>query len=215
MDIVPIYAETLIGQPLFSTSTQKTQEIIVGNGFFAEGNHFFTASHVIIDTQNENGKGNPYIKYNGCRVELKIENALSYMTIPSDCKGAPMKHHIHTNGDIAIFEIENAESNFVLSESLPKYGQTLKNSFFSKKSGKEEIIQTVGIVHSGKDFTGNFYAATMIPSHPINGGSSGSPLYLGNTVYGILHGGGSHTLPDICVFFSSASTLQLLRQHVK
>ena len=215
MDIVPIYAEIVIGQPLFSSSGQQTQETIVGNGFFAEGNHFFTASHLIIDTQSENGKSDPYIKYKGRKIELKIEAALCYMTIPYDNNGRPINHHIHLNGDIAVFEIENAESNFVLSDSFPKHGQTLKSSFYLKKQENEEFIETIGIVHDNKDFSGNFFAATMIPSHPVNGGSSGSPLYVGNTIYGILHGGGSNTLPDVCVFFSSSSILQILRQHTK
>lgn len=212
--VLPIYAKT---QKANSFNVQDladlVKEEIVGNGFFAEGSYFFTAAHVINDTHNDTNKSEPYIKIDDKKIELKLENAIVFKELPYDDEGRPKDHHLHINGDIAIFKLEGIESIFVLSESLPKHGQTLKNSYYVNRYDKEELKESVAIIHDAKDFKGNFYSATMIPSHPTTGGSSGSPLFIGDTVYGILHAGGNTVFPDVCVFYSAAHALQLLSEH--
>ena len=213
--ITPIYSEVVSGTAfLINCGKTTTREEIVGNGFFVDGNYFFTASHVIEDTIATPGKGIPYIRINNQKIELTPEKAIVYEKMPQNEVGAPINHQELSNGDISVFEIEGFDSSFILSDKLPEHGKVLKNAFYSKRTGKEEVIETAAIIHNADDFVGNFYAATMIPSHPTNGGSSGSPLYIGNKIYGILHAGGADKLPDICVFFSSIHALKLLKHNI-
>ena len=107
------------------------------------------------------------------------------------------------------------------ADSLPKYGQTLHSDFYNRlqvdnnkeqktvviNSQKMYIWETTGLVWGEEGFCGNFFGATMKPKHP-SGGSSGSPIYDGNIVYGILHNGGD----DFCGFYSSVHALKLLHQ---
>ncbi len=50
----------------------------------------------------------------------------------------------------------------------------------------------------------------MNPVHLEGGGSSGSPLFEENIVYGILHGGGPIEHPEVCVFNSASFIRRLL-----
>ena len=128
------------------------------------------------------------------------------------------------SADIAAFVFDNLKisSPLILSDSLPEYGQTLHSDFFHRlqyenNKGQKSVVintlklyiwETTGLVWGEEGFCGIFFGATMTPNHP-SGGSSGSPIYDGNIVYGILHSGGE----DFCGFYSSPHALNLLCQH--
>lgn len=206
--ILPIYTPKRGGK-VFDSNPDSIIETIVGNGFFAEGSYFITALHVIKEAQAESRALVPYIKYKGQKVELKLEEAIFCMSIPNK----ETDYQNNDNGDLAAFKIEGAKCEMKLSNSLPAAGQTLKNSYFIKNSLKEiELKETIGIVCDLGINTGNFFAATMTPTHPTQGGSSGSPIYIGDTVYGVLHGG-NEEMPDICVFGSTRFAVEKLRKN--
>ncbi len=209
MDFIqPIYTYVRSGK-IFDQDPDAIKETLVGNGFFAEGNYFITALHVIKEAQAMSVKFGPYIKYNDRKIELKLEEAIFYMSMPDERTQADYQYC--DNGDLVVFKIEGARSEMILSDKSPIEGQTLKSAYYTKNSSNElELNETVGIVNGLAERTKNFFAATMIPTHPTQGGSSGSPIYCGDTIYGILHAGYKE-MPDICVFSSSKPVVEALK----
>lgn len=211
MDFIePIYTD-IRGGKIFDTNPDTIIETLVGNGFFAEGNYFITALHVIKEAQTMSAKFGPYIKFNDRKIELKLEDAIFYMSMPS--KHGEADYQYCYSGDLVAFKIEGARSEMKLSDKFPIEGQTLKNAYYIKNSSKElELKETIGIVNGLSGRTKNFFAATMIPTHPTQGGSSGSPIYSGDTIYGILHAGYKE-MPDICVFSSSKLAIESIENQ--
>lgn len=211
MDFIqPIYTSTRGGK-IFDSNLNSVNETFIGNGFFAEGNYFITALHVIQEAQAESSEFVPYIKYKGKKIELKLEEAVSCLLMPNKEKCDETDYQNNDNGDLVAFKIEGAKCEMKLSNSLPTSGQTLKNSYFIKNSlNGIELKETIGIVCDLGLNMGNFFTATMTPSHPTQGGSSGSPIYCGDTVYGVLHAG-YEEMPDICVFCSPKQATRALK----
>lgn len=194
----------------------------IGNGFFAD-NIFFTADHVLKPNDGIAGSA-PYIIVNSNKYVLKNKVFLRFKKMSLNENNQMQGYEDEESADVAAFVFDNLiiSSPFILSDSLPKYGQTLHSDFYHRlqdENNKEQksvninakkmyLWETTGLVWGKEGFCGNFFGATMNPKHP-SGGSSGSPIYDGNTVYGILHSGGE----DVCCFYSSAHALKLLRQY--
>lgn len=210
MDFVQPIFSFKRGGKIFDPNPDSGIETVIGNGFFAEGNYFITALHVIKEAQAESSKFVPYIKFKGEKVELKLKDAVFCMAMPNNRKWEESDYCNHDNGDLVAFQIDGAKSEMKLSVRFPTSGQTLKNTYFTKSSLTEiKLKETIGIVCDLGINSGNFFAATMTPSHPTQGGSSGSPIYCGDTVYGVLHGA-SEEMSDICVFCSTKQAVKVL-----
>ena len=194
----------------------------IGNGFFT-GDLFFTAEHVFIPNDGIVGS-DPYIIVDNKKYVLRNKVNLSFKKITLNENNQMQGYEDEESADIAAFVFDNLKisSPLILSDSLPKYGQTLHSDFFHRlqdennreqksvviNAQKTYIWETTGLVWGEEGFCGNFFGATMNPKHP-SGGSSGSPIYDGNIVYGILHSGGE----GFCGFYSSRHALKLLSQH--
>jgi len=214
--------------PIYSTSEsplcpgKRFASSFEGNGFFV-GNYFVTAGHVI------NQCNEPCILYDGKEVLLNRQTKLLHKDMPYDEKGRPIGHDNPENADIAIYSMNDVIINSPLffSETFPQLGETLDNIYYNYTQAEIEnyaknheikdkslcIWECKGMVHEDpNDHCGDFFEATMSPSHPYGGGSSGSPIFMGSKVYGVLHAGGSVNHPEICVFFSAARILHLLNR---
>ena len=194
----------------------------IGNVFFA-GDLFFTAEHVFIPNDGIVGS-NPYIIVDNKKYVLRNKVNLSFKKMTLNENKQMHGHDDEECADIAAFVFDHLKisSPFILSDSLPKYGQTLHCDFYHRLQDETDkkqksvdinlkkmyIWETTGLVRGKDCFCGNFFGATMTPKHP-SGGSSGSPIYDGNIVYGILHNGEK----DFCGFYYSRHALKLLRQH--
>lgn len=225
--IRPVYSFLENGEELISNMTKEPSSnlIVNGNGFFVN-DYFITSAHVIAESEGINGQSDPFIIWNGKRIILAREKALIWKDLPTkeDCT-----HYGYENknlGDVAVFKVEGTNSPLMLSEATPKEGQILNNAFYHQLPQKSEnsssiqpivysgrniyLWETTAKVHGIEDRSGNFFSATMNPPHPTGGGSSGSPLIEGNTVYGILYGSPTD-YPEICVFYSTSHLLSLIR----
>lgn len=194
----------------------------IGNGFFAD-NLFITADHVLKPNDCKAGS-DPYIVVDSKKYVLRNKASLDFKKITLNENNQMQGYEDEGSADIAAFVFDDLKisSPLFLSDSLPEYGQTLHSDFYHRlqvgnnkeqktvviNSQKMYIWETTGLVWGEEGFCGNFFGATMKPKHP-SGGSSGSPIYDGNIVYGILHNGGE----DLCGFYSSTHALKLLRQH--
>lgn len=203
--IIPVYDKQVeLGIENCFTSS-KEFEVLIGNGVFV-GDYFVTAYHVI------DGANSPYIKYEGKIVALTKAYEIGHADQPGK-DGRAFGHDDPNNGDVIVFKIDGVGSPFRLSESLPAVGQKLENIFYknvhnSKSNDTIDIcaIKTTAVVKDAYYFVGNFFGCDMTPMHPEKGGSSGSPIFDGNIVYGILHGGKE----SMCVFCSSVYTLKVI-----
>lgn len=212
--------------PIYSTNEsplcpgKKFVSSFKGNGFFVD-NYFITAGHVI------NQCNDPCILYDGKMVFLNRQTKLLLKDMPYDKEGRPIGHDNPDNADIAIFSMNDVIVNSPLkfSETFPQLGETLDNIYYHFSQAEIEnyskiheikdqslyVRECKGKVNENPhDHCGDFFEVTMSPPHPDGGGSSGSPIFMGSTVYGILHAGGSVHYPEICVFFSAARVLRLL-----
>ena len=208
--IVPLFATCEKESPL--NHCIKINELcFVGNGFFLE-NYFITAAHVIREGIDH------YFEWKNRRVELKDLELVEIRELEYDESGNPYGHHGYEKGDVAIFKFEGVHSPFRLSNTTPQPGMSFHCDFYHKKQyPKEEghtnifFWRTEGhLVIEDDDPAENFFGMYMNPVHPEGGGSSGSPLYEENIVYGILHGGGPIEHPEVCVFNSASFIRRLL-----
>lgn len=206
--------------PIFEDAGGKEGIDLIGNGFFV-GNLFITADHVVSDSYFT-----PFIIINGTQYNLeeKFRIQLNYNSISYDADGHPFGHEDNSKTDFVIYRFDNIKINspLRLSENLPSLGQQLNCDFFHRIKASTNpsqfreskypvplfIWKTTGIVESDANyFIGNFYGSRMSPVHPFRR-SSGSPLYDGEIVYGILHAGGD----DLCVFYSAFHALGLIQR---
>lgn len=206
--------------PIFEDAEGKEGVDLIGNGFFV-GNLFITADHVVSDSYFM-----PFIIINGKQYNLEeqFRIQLNYDSISHDADGHPFGHEDNSKTDFVVYKFDNIKINspLRLSENMPSLGQQLNCDFYHRikdSSNPSQICEckypiplfkweTIGIVESDtKYFIGNFYGSRMSPVHPFRR-SSGSPLYNGEIVYGILHAGGD----DLCVFYSASHALSLIRQ---
>ena len=208
--IVPLFATCEKESPL-NHSIKINELCFVGNGFFLE-NYFITAAHVIREGIDH------YFEWKNRRVELKDLELVEIRELEYDESGNPYGHHGYDKGDVAIFKFEGVHSPFRLSNTTPQPGMSFHCDFYHKKQyPKEEghtnsfFWRTEGhLVIEDDDPAENFFGMYMNPVHPEGGGSSGSPLYEENIVYGILHGGGPIEHPEVCVFNSASFIRRLL-----
>lgn len=182
---------------------------------------FLTADHVLIPNDVLAGS-DPYIYVNNNKYVLRNKVIMRLKKITQDENRQMQGYEDEESADIAAFIFDNltVSSPLILSDIPPKYGQELHSDFYHRlnvEDNKEQktiitnsqklyLWETIGLVWGKEGFCGNFFGATMQPKHP-SGGSSGSPVYDGNIVYGILHCGGE----DFCGFYSSSHALQLLK----
>ena len=208
--IVPLFATCEKESPL--NHCIKINELcFVGNGFFVE-NYFITAAHVIREGIDH------YFEWKNRRVELKDLELVEIRELEYDESGKPYGHHGSDKGDVAIFRFEEVNSPLRLSDMTPQQGKMLHCDFYHMKPSHQEegnaktyFWRTEGqLVIEDDDPAENFFGMYMNPSHPEGGGSSGSPLFEENNVYGILHGGGPIEHPEVCVFNSASFIRRLL-----
>lgn len=189
------------GNNLFTDTHSEIIDTLCGNGFFV-GDFFVTAAHVISMTNFS------FIKMNGQEISLKQTDAIVWRMMSEDAKEE--KYGNTDNADVAIFHIPNIGSPLQLSEKLPEPSTILSCNYYYHS----KFCESQGEVGDKDFFLGNFFGCRMIPIHPTEGGSSGSPLIKDNIVYGILHAGHKSD-NSICVFFSAVHALHLLRQHLR
>lgn len=213
--IVPLFAIYEKESPL-NQNIKINELCFVGNGFFVE-NYFITAAHVI-----RVGKDH-YFEWKNRKVELADLEFIEIRELEYDEFGNPHGHNGLDKGDAAIFRFEEVHSPFRLSNTAPQQGMTFHCDFFHKKPCLEEeghtntfFWRTEGhLVIEDDNPAENFFGMYMNPVHPEGGGSSGSPLFEENIVYGILHGGGPIGHPEVCVFNSASSIRRLLHKQDK
>lgn len=161
-----------------------------GQGCFI-GDCFLTSGHVI-------GKETKYLYWNKERLNLDPQKALSIQIISEEKDDS-------IQNDYALFHFDGIDSPLTLADSLPQVGSTLDcitwvpDNDMSKAGGfLNRIICTGDVVRHYH----HFFSCKM--DCKLYEGSSGSPLILGNTVWGILSGlddsGGKEEL-----FFQSAA----------
>ena len=189
------------GNNLFTDTHSEIIDTLCGNGFFV-GEYFVTAAHVVAEAHA------PYINVNDQEISLDQTNAIIWQIMPM---GSTEEEYADTdNADVAIFHVPNADSPLQLSEKLPEPSTILSCNYHCHS----KLCESQGVVGDKDCFLGNFFGCRMTPIHPIEGGSSGSPLIKDNIVYGILHAGHKSD-NSICVFFSAVHALHLLRQHLR
>lgn len=209
--IVPIYYKDVgAGSSIFE---EKIVECCDGNGFFV-GNYLITAAHVVKEIKC--GKLF-YIKWNNSQLILNDYELVFYLEMPDENICGKLEYLDTNKGDVAVFKLENINSPLQLSKKLPHSNCSYNCDFFHSEQYKNNQMaipkryfwKTIGtFIKNPENPCGNYFAMRMSPTHPV-GGSSGSPLYCDNEVYGILHGGNQESL-DICVFYSSSHLSKFL-----
>lgn len=200
----------------------------IGNGFIVN-DYFITAHHIIADNQNVSGQSNPYIIIKDVEFELTIDKSYFWKSMPRDIEGNAFGYDDKNNGDFIAYKIEGIRSPLQLAECHPKYGEILDCCFFHNVSpsiGIKDMTEekypiyyweTKGTVLEADGFSGNFFGAIFTTIHPAGGGSSGSPLFKDNVVYGILHGGSpedeGEKHPEICVFYTANDALKAISKE--
>ena len=139
--------------------------VIVGHYLITSG-HLFFNNNVL------------YFNLDGIKYEIQKDNAL----ICEDVKDGIGKH------DIAIFKLENICSPLKIANTLPSVGDELLNihykHYVSAEGNHSDYTVSNGVV---RELIEDFFICDMKPS--IFDGSSGSPILLGDVVYGIVCGG--------------------------
>lgn len=170
----------------------------VGNGFFIK-DYFITAAHVIEEARQA------YIKFGIEEILLCRKDAVIWRSISTENNE---EYANPDSGDIAVFRVEGVNSPLMLSDGLPDMGEMLYSCYYYQNNWHN----AKGLVGNDKDwFNGNFFGwkTDADTIHPTEGGSSGSPLFKNNIVYGVLHAGNKED-PSICVFISASFVKKLL-----
>lgn len=217
--IYPIYVHLM-------DNNNESRQSFVGNGFVIN-NFFITASHVILDNQEQTDQSNPYFILEGKEYELVKSKSFFWKSMSYDQNGNPIGHANIENGDFAAYEIPGIKSPLSLAENPPNYEEAFHCCFFHNMEPRNSKYHTTdtkpiyywetkGIVFGSSGFMGNFFGAKMHPEHPMGGGSSGSPLLRDNIVYGVLHAGNPYDRtenkhhPEICIFYAASAAFQCL-----
>lgn len=173
------------------------------------GNLFITSGHTISQVENIS------FVLDGQKYKFKKQQALALEMPTQNLQGGDY--------DICIFKIDGIFSPFTLAEEMPELGQNLtsvshkhiirKNQISTDESLfdriNEETIdirKSIGIV---TDIEMNFFACQM--TEPLEEGRSGSPIFIGNKVYGILQGGKDNGYK--CVYQSSKSIIEYITEE--
>ena len=179
--------------PLFFETKEKVVISESGTGILV-GKYFITAAHVINNPNVRHNTIQTYVRINKKKYILEESNRIAFLDNVSNVNEQDFYEN-PANGDLAIYYLKDApfESTLRLSSIMPSTNEILDNFYF--RNGKSFLTK-------GKvlPFCGNFIGCKMSPKHPESGGSSGSPLYKGNTIYGILQGGKG----NYCAFISSS-----------
>lgn len=174
------------------------------------GNLFITAGHTLNEVENIS------FVIDGQKYKFKKQQALALEMPTQNLQGSEY--------DICIFKIDGIFSPFTLAKEMPELGQNLTSVSFKHLTIKnpnstdnslferinEEIIEirkSIGIV---TDIEMNFFACQM--TEPLEEGRSGSPIFIGNKVYGILHGGKDNGYK--CVYQSSKSIIEYITEEL-
>ena len=186
----------------------KGNDFTNGNGVFVS-NYLITAGHVV-----KNADSITCVMENQS-IRLNVSEAIILKY--DDNQNLP-------DYDIAVFKMDKIQSSLTLSETLPEVGCELQSNSLkivvtkseTKDSGctlldnssteHVEFIENLGTV---TEFEGNLFACSM--QIPLEKGNSGSPIFKGNAVLGILRGGSDNG--NICGYQSSKSIIELLRLH--
>lgn len=221
--ILPVYVHK-------TCNDNKTFQCLVGNGFIVD-DFFITSYHVI--NQTKDSQSNPFIIIDNIEYELRIENSYSYKSITYDTEGYPINHKNKNNGDFIAYQIPGLHSPLQLAKYAPKKAEVLECCFFhntkptniqvlTASDSKPFYWETKGTVFGREGILGDFFGASFTPMHPIDGGSSGSPLLKGNVVYGILHAGNPNDEddnnkphPEICIFYAAHAVRETLYREMK
>lgn len=151
---------------------------------FVLGNYFITSGHVIKEAKN------PYLYISGKRlalerpvfIEANVQDALGY--------------------DLAIFHMPILQNTLELYEGPIEAGMQLKSVSFREETIGYVLLQCNATVIKIKD--GNYFG--FLTSRNLKAGCSGSPLFLGDKVVGLMTGGNNNGLdepisPDLPVNF--------------
>lgn len=153
------------------------------------------------------------VEIEGVTYYLSKENALVYMWNGKILNGS--------SNDIAVFKIKESTSPIEFDNNVPQVGMKLASISYEHVV---ELTDQPDLLFGGKltteylrlnkceaeisNIEGNFFQCmTGIKLRP---GSSGSPIFNGNKLFGILHGGQEGT--NLCVFQSATSILTLIKE---
>lgn len=223
--ILPVYVQKV-------SYNNEVSQSLIGNGFLIK-DYFITAYHVIGDSQDPYDKSNPFIVIDGQKFELNKSKAHTCKSTPYDKNGNPIGHENKINGDFIAYHIPGLRSPLQLAKYAPQKGEVLDCCFFHNAKptnvlelptddSKPYYWKTKGTVFGPEGFSGDFFGASFTPTHPTDGGSSGSPLLKDNIVYGILHAGNPNDEddnnkphPEICIFYAAYAVGETLYRETK
>ena len=166
------------------------------------GNLFITSAHVVQEHDF-------YLFIDGNNIRLRKEDALLFKYKQAE-----------DGADVAVFRLNGYESPLEFDTSSPQRdmyldsisyehvverNSNLENTFLKGTRDWYKLIECQATID---ELAGNFYQCKTTTI--LKPGSSGSPVFRNGKVFGILHGGQIGT--NLCVFQSSCSILQLLRQ---
>ena len=149
----------------------------MGVGVFA-GDWFLTAGHVIVDST--------WIKWNNKKIMLRRDDA-EFFSIQGDEKRTDV-------ADLAVFRIDGIGSPLRLASAPIKEGMKLlylSHRFVSEKHGLLDYReQFVPVIMAGKvtSIDGQYFGCLM--EELLHVGDSGSPVLIGDVVYGLVYAGG-------------------------
>ena len=203
--------------PIYSGGT------IVGQGFIADG-YFITAAHVVKDFPScftwINGKRfklsdafiiSPFFNKSDVYYNIKKEkfwnnplSELKYIYI-----GIGNIYRDSTMMDIVMYPCNDIESLLHLSEHIPLNGEHLNSYCMNEGMDFSQLnppckLKIVPAIALGKEEGNYFYCDCE-----QYGGSSGSPLLMGNEVVGIMHGGNNNGL---CAFLKVQKVRNFISQ---
>ena len=177
---------------------------IIGQGFMADG-YFITAAHVLdLDS---------YIVYQGETISLAKE-----IPVVKSCplvEDGVVSLDETSIADVAVFNFKEVSSPSHLSDHVPDEGEELlslcvfdnrHNGILSAMCGGviEAYVLTEKKGVAMQERAGNYYGCVI----NRRGGSSGSPLLIGNDVVGIMNSGHDN---DICFCLSAKAVIDLLK----
>lgn len=176
---------------------------------FAVGRYFVTAGHLLDDCPAAT-----YIK--GQKFTLRKEDSLIYRSMPSS-------EYSPDGYDIALFELPRVFCPFHFADHEPKHSAQLTCFGYRVELSPQNGVSGVGVfaeLNQEKivpirceaavdDIQGNFFGCNM--NVQLKEGSSGSPLVIGDEVYGVLDAGEQGT--NKCYFQSSVSIKRLMTEN--